>query len=53
MTDDRGLIPVSVDEYDRLYPQYEKALRERAIEPDTTFQEWLRQRRDSIAPGQA
>lgn len=37
------IIPVNSDEYDRLYPQYEKALREGAIDPHATFQEWLRQ----------
>lgn len=47
--DDKDIIPVSSDEYDRLYPQYEKALREGAIDPHATFQEWLRQRRDSIS----
>jgi hypothetical protein len=42
-----GVIPVSGDEYDKLYPQYEKALREGAIPAGTTFQEWLRQQKRS------
>jgi len=39
------IIPVSSTKYDKLYPQYEKALSEGAIPAGTTFQQWLRQRR--------
>lgn len=35
-----GVIPISTDEYDRLYPQYE---RER--KPGQTFQQWLKAQR--------
>lgn len=44
---DKGVIPVSGDEYDKLYPQYEKALHEGSIPAGTSFQEWLRDRGDT------
>lgn len=38
-----GVIPVSADEYDRLYPQYE-----REAKAGETFQEWLKRTRRHI-----
>lgn len=45
------IIPISHNDYDRLYPKYEKALREHRIEPDATFQEWLRQHQGLLTWG--
>jgi hypothetical protein len=37
----QGVIPVSHNEFDELYPLYEEAVEER---PGLTFQEWLLER---------